>query len=96
MGAFGALVVTDAAVVAGVASMPDPVTDADDDGWFLWVPFAQKASGSSSGTIGFQYDFDSKAMRKLSEGFSVAFILANTGDDPLEFSVAISLLAGRS
>ncbi len=42
IGAFGMIVVTDTAAAAGAASIPSPATDADDDGWFVWLPFAQR------------------------------------------------------
>ena len=41
LGAWGMVVVNDIAVAAGVASLPGPVTDLDDDGWFVWEPFLQ-------------------------------------------------------
>jgi len=41
IGALGMIRVTDRAIAAGIASIPGPMTDGDDDGWFLWVPAAQ-------------------------------------------------------
>jgi len=50
-GAFGAIIVSDTAVAAGVASLPDPVTDASDDGWFVWVPFTQISAAGNGGAV---------------------------------------------
>ena len=81
IGAFGMILVTDLAVTAGVASIPDPVTDTSDDGWFLYVPFAQSLAFSSG--VGFdaqfatQYTFDSKAKRRMEEGQQAAIVVAN-------------------
>ena len=36
IGAFGMICVSDSAVAIGVTAMPDPVVDADDDGWFVY------------------------------------------------------------
>ena len=41
-GAWGLIRVTDLAVAAGVASLPGPFTDAQDDGWFVHQMFAQQ------------------------------------------------------
>ena len=40
IGAMGLMVVNDLALAAGAASIPGPVTDRNDDGWFVWEPFA--------------------------------------------------------
>ncbi len=45
VGAFGMIKVTDLAIAAGAASIPGPVTDIGDDGWFVHVPFAQARLG---------------------------------------------------
>jgi len=95
-GAFGGIIVTEIAVVAGIVSLPSPLAEQDDDGWFLWVPFVQQ-TGRAVGEPGSnQYQFDSKGMRKVEEGYTGAFVVEN--GDPvfgLEIAIAISLLAGR-
>ena len=95
-GAFGAVVVSDVALAAGVASIPGPLTNRDDDGWLLWVPFFQR--GADNGLAENQpYEFDSKAMRRVEDGFSIAFVAenANTGFG-LEIGVVISALTSLS
>ena len=79
VGAFGMIVVNDLAIAAGVASIPGPVTDQNDDGWFVWVPFGQ-SSQLNAADVGFssrEYEFDSKAMRRVEEGFTVAVVVEN-------------------
>ena len=81
LGAFGMIRVTNLAVTAGIASIPDPVTDINDDGWFVYVPFAQSnifldATGYDSISDRW-YAFDSRAKRKIEEGTTVAVVAAN-------------------
>ena len=79
LGAFGMIVVTDLALAAGAASIPGPVTDASDDGWFLYVPIAQEnLLATAVGIIrSVNYDFDSKAKRKVEDGRAVALMVEN-------------------
>ena len=81
LGAMGWIVVNNLAVVAGVASIPGPITDIGDDGWFVFVPFAQRLNvGDSTGlqpNFGTGYDFNSKAKRKVEDGFKIAVVVEN-------------------
>ena len=95
LGALGAIVITDQAASVGITAIPDPITDASDDGWFIWLPFNQSGD-LSAGRTGYWHEFDSKAMRKVSEGFQVAFVVANgSASNGLQFSLSFSLLASR-
>ena len=77
VGAFGMIRVTDRALAAGAASIPGPVTDSDDDGWFVWVPIAQVGALTvDSGSIP-PYVIDSKAQRIIREGQSIAVMVEN-------------------
>ena len=38
LGAFGLILVTDQALSVGITAIPDPITDINDDGWFVYVP----------------------------------------------------------
>ena len=103
VGAFGAIVVSDRAVVVGVSAIPDPVTEQNDDGWFVWEPFVQTCSVAQAVGVAVgqtqpptAYPFDSKAMRKVQEGFQVAFMFANASSShacqvALSFSMLTSL-----
>ena len=73
MGALGLIRVTDRAIAAGAASIPGPITDGDDDGWFVWHPWAQE-SGPVKGDT-FQRVIDSKAQRIVREGQQLAVMI---------------------
>ncbi len=81
-GALGFIVVRDAAFSAGVASIPTPITEEGDDGWFLWQAFLasfQAGGGTYTGDVNqyVRYDFDSKAQRKVQDGDTVVVMLEN-------------------
>ncbi len=76
--------------------MPGPVTDASDDGWFVWEPFWQRGADSIAATNP-QYMFDSKAMRTVQEGFQIAVIVENASAAHVcEFGMGMSLLSSRT
>ncbi len=81
-GALGMIVVSDAAIAAGVASIPGPITDIDNDGWFLHVPFLNEfklvpgVGFNPLNTIVREFDFKSK--RKIEDGFSIAVVIEST------------------
>ena len=98
LGVLGFVVINDLAIAAGAASIPGPVTDASDDGWFVWVPFMQSGlSLASAGNMaGERYEFDSKAMRKVDEGFGVAIMVENASATfGIEVACAVSILSSR-
>ena len=79
-GAIGAAILSDTAIAVGVASLPDPITDIGDDIWMMYQGLNTKvvfsdATGVDS-NAGRLYEIDSKAMRKIPEGMSLAFICA--------------------
>ena len=78
LGAFGCIVVTDTALAAGVASLPGPATESSDDGWFVWQGLMRRGDASLTAPIIDVFKFDSKAMRRNEEGFSVALVAENT------------------
>ncbi len=100
VGAFGLIVASDIALGVGAASLPGPITEASDDGWFVWEPFAQ--SGSIEETlaparVGNWYPFDSKAMRKIQEGYGAAVMIENaSATDGLRVGFGLSLLSSIS
>ncbi len=72
---FGMSVVTEQALAVGVTAVPTPETDADSDSFFLYEPyidrtFLQTAVGILQ--MRSQRVFDSRAMRKVEDGFDVA------------------------
>jgi len=83
-GALGMSVVKDPALAIGVTAVPTPITDISDDSFFLWMPYMAAIVVEGS-TAGFtwehnpfdRYEFDSKAMRKVSDGDSMIVTLEN-------------------
>jgi len=93
LGAFGIVVVNDIALAAGAASIPGPATNASDDGWFLWEPFAWtglQVDGQGGPMV---IELDSKAARRVEEGFGLAFMVENThATFGLEVALSCSIL----
>ena len=65
---------SDQALAAGAASIPGPIADGDNDGWF-WHRFlfiqavtATIADGVNASCASVEYEIDSKAMRKWDVG----------------------------
>ena len=98
-GAMGFIVVNDLAIAAGAASIPGPVTDSSDDGWFVWEPFMQVSQftlgGSNAAGFAQWYEFDSKAMRKVADGFGIAVMFEALAQG-IEVGVGFSLLGSRT
>jgi len=98
-GAFGMIVVNDLALAAGAGSIPGPATDANDDGWFVWEPILQLSEASlgaadGAATIAQSLKFDSKAMRRVEEGFGVALMVENFNvTNALEVGLTVSMLS---
>jgi len=97
IGALGFIVVSDLAIAAGAASIPGPVTDASDDGWFVWESTMSHQTGSgTSGAENELIHFDSKAMRTVNDGFTIAVMFENgSAADSIDLSLAVSLLGSR-
>jgi len=80
-GALGAIVVSDQAVAAGAASVPDPISNSDAP-FFLYEPliarfvFVTGAGFESNG--GLQVLSDSKSMRKVGNNEDVPFMIVNS------------------
>jgi len=101
IGAIGFIVVTDAALAVGITAIPGPVTDAADDGWFVWEPFMQLTgsvvSGNAASPNPIPYFFDSKGMRKVQEGYSIVVVAENaSGAFVFELGMGFSMLTSLS
>ncbi len=99
-GAFGMCVVNDIALAAGAASIPGPIFDRSDDLWFVWEPFnwATRISAGATvdGTGGRLVTFDSKAMRKVEDGYGIAVMVENESTTAgFEITFSISILSQR-
>ena len=93
-GAFGLIVVSSDANAAGAASIPGPVSDGANDGWFVHQPFVGRAADgvgfAQSAPTSVQYD--SKAMRKIPAGFVVAIMVENELATGLRFNWTARIL----
>ena len=70
VGAVGIGLATFAAVTAGIASVPTPITEQGWDGWIWWSPiycFAGRADEVEGGLANQRLVIDTKGMRKLHE-----------------------------
>ncbi len=101
-GAFGITVANDLALAAGAASLPGPITDMDDDGWMVWQGFTQgmlfaSAVGLQGANFGMWYPFDSRAMRRVEEGYGLAMMVENQdAAHVVQVGVVISTYATRN
>ncbi len=97
LGALGMIFVTDNAATVGITAIPGPITDASDDGWFLYVPFAQHVDSSDQTGINpnafNQIMFDSKAKRIGQGGQQIAIVIENRGAVGIEVMVIMRMLS---
>jgi len=91
--AYGAIVVSDVALALGSTAIPGPVVDASDDGWFVWGAMlaGQNINVNRMSNTNTLFTFDSKAMRKVPDGFGVAIMVENTGASGFSIQVAIEI-----
>ncbi len=79
-GAVGFAVVSEEALVAGVGSLPAPITNEPSELWFM-LQFWQAAAIVDSAAVAIQpmyrFEFDSKAMRKITTGQGVVVMFEN-------------------
>ncbi len=95
-GAIGFAIVSTEALAAGAASIPAPYSNAGDDGWFVHQFFSApvfRADATGFGNIAQSYQFDSKAMRKLSPDDRVVMMVENaSATDGLLFVLSFRML----
>ncbi len=79
IGAFGAIVVSDPAIAVGITAIPGPGVGSEggDDGWFIHQTFASKTLISNVDAVSHMIMIDSKAKRKIDDGFAIAFVVEN-------------------
>ncbi len=76
-GAFGIAVVREPARVAGVASLPTPITDAAKDDWLCWEPLEAKFDIAGDPGMFDRKIIDCKAMRKINDGDAIVLMVEN-------------------
>ncbi len=99
LGAVGAHIATDRAIAAGAASLLGPVTDRDDDSWFLWGPINQQLFVATAVGVepmfGHVFVYDSKAQRRLQTGQGMVLMIENaSSSDAFNVTLGISILVG--
>ena len=94
VGAFGMIIVTNAAFAIGVTAMPDPVSDANDEGWFVYQGFSQQTALNTIGVGSIGYTINSKAKRIMSgNGKTMVLMITNAhATQGLLFSLQIRFL----
>jgi len=93
IGAFGLMVVTDAAIAIGTTAIPGPADDGGDDGWFVHQAIVQKFIPGATNVMA--YTIDSKAMRKVEDGYAIAIMVENSalaGVGGLTISTSVRML----
>jgi len=78
-GAVGGMVVSDKASTTGATAVPDPVTEAASDEWFMyqqWVVGGDASTNVGQSTV--QFKFDSRAQRKVQDGEDYVYVIANS------------------
>ncbi len=97
-GAFGIGIVSQEAFAAGVASIPEPFSDGDWGGWFVWRAFTYRLEFiDASGTEfpNWTLEIDSKAMRKVSTN-EVAVLVAESQAGAFAIATPVRLLVKLS
>ena len=93
-GAMGICVVSERALTTGITALPDPITEANADFWFVFEPWTVIREVSNNyGTLSYVKMFDSRAQRKIEEGEQLAFIMANSNSGfGVQFGIQLRML----
>ncbi len=82
VGAIGVGIVSTEAFTAGIASVPEPFSDADWAGWYVWHAFAYRFEFSDASGFNFpnwSFEIDSKAMRKVGSNNTLVVVAESFG-----------------
>ncbi len=90
VGAFGVQIVNATAAALGVTAIQGPFTDEDSDLWMAHGYIQQSSSIDLAGPMGYAYAFESRAMRKLELGATIAIMVENANAST-DFTVSIGL-----
>ncbi len=71
---LGAMIVREPARAAGIASLPTPLSENVDDGWFVYQ-LGGWSGGPLEGSPIHTYNFDSRAQRKVQDGDAIVWTL---------------------
>ncbi len=91
---IGMRAVSDVAFALGITGVPGPFTEGGDDGWMLHKSIFQEGHTAGPALPGYLYVVDSKAMRKLQDGETMALILENHhATESLKFAASVRMLS---
>ncbi len=79
-GAYGMAVVSEQARALGVTALPAAMADSGSDLWFvqgLWHAGVSVSTVAGTEQLWSRYSFDSRAMRKISDGEGIVFMIEN-------------------
>ncbi len=95
-GALGFCVVSNEAFAAGVGALPTPFTDQDSDIWMVHQYFNWDMESAGATVVVPQlerFEFDSKAMRKMENGSTLAVMIENgSGGAGLSYYIHFAVL----
>jgi len=83
---LGAAVVSDQAFTVGITAVPDPITEIGDDMWTFINPLTMASTAQKQ-----RKTFDSRAMRKIEEGQTLAFVWATGAGTGASVKVGVYL-----
>ena len=89
-GAVGFYVASDTSIVAGVASLLDPVTNVGEDAWLWYHSYSGDGLATAGGLISQLITIDGKAMRRIETGYSLVCVAANS-NAANAYTVALSV-----
>ena len=73
---YGVAVVSDQAVAIGVTAIPTPTADAGSDAWLVYQSLmTSHGAGTVDSEQGRFIEYDSRAMRRVEDGFQVVFVV---------------------
>ena len=91
-GALGFAVVKDPAAAVGGASLPGPLTEAQDDIWFVWEPWSAMRNADVDETP-WSMNFDSKGQRKFVNGETIVVMMENSASGfGIEYEINFRML----
>ncbi len=104
IGALGICLVPTTAFIAGVASVPTPLTEPEWDGWMWYQVFDLRAvtstfaDGVNAAVVAQHYEIDSKAMRKWDQQMTLCGVVetVESGTASMEFNAETRVLVKLS
>jgi len=92
-GAVGLMVVREGNRAAGSVSLPGPIINIGDDGWWLHMPFMHFVESINTASQGIMQPFESRAMRKVEDGDAiVGMIQLDSTSDNAEVAFMVRIL----